>query len=268
MHLQSELSISLQKPITVLLPTSDIRQIGSLGRSGPLYLRLERALRAAVNEDRLAPGAALPSERTLCDTYDLSRVTVRKALDGLVRDGVLIRRRGSGTYVADAAPRPERVEKNFAVLSSFSEDMISRGRTPGSRWLGRSAGVVTPEEALALGLSPGSPVYRFRRVRLADGQPMALEISTVAGFALPSIEVVGASLYEALDTAGFRPVRALQRLRALTAGDERGRLLEIDAGDAGLMIERRAFLEDGRAVELTRSFYRGDAYDMVAELGV
>lgn len=219
-------------------------------------------------EDRLKAGAALPSERALCDAYDLSRVTVRKALDGLVGDGVLVRRRGSGTYVAEEAPRPERVEKNFAVLSSFSEDMTSRGRTPGSRWLSRSGGVVTPEEALALGLSPGSPVYRFRRVRLADGQPMALEITTIAGFALPSAEVVGASLYEALDAAGFRPVRALQRLRALKAGDERARLLEIDADDPGLMIERRAFLEDGRAVELTRSFYRGDAYDMVAELGL
>lgn len=225
-------------------------------------------MRAAVAENRLKAGAALPSERALCDAYDLSRVTVRKAVDGLVGDGVLVRRRGSGTYVAEEAPRPERVEKNFAVLSSFSEDMTSRGRTPGSRWLARSGGVVTPEEALALGLSPGSPVYRFRRVRLADGQPMALEITTIAGFALPSAEVVGASLYEALEAVGFRPVRALQRLRALKAGDERARLLEIDADDPGLMIERRAFLEDGRAVELTRSFYRGDAYDMVAELGL
>lgn len=250
------------------MPITDARAIGALGRTGPLYLRLERAVRTAVNDARLAPGAALPSERDLCDAYDLSRVTVRKALEGLVREGVLVRRRGSGTYVTEAAPRAERVEKNFALLSSFSEDMTSRGRTPGSRWLGRGSGVVSPEEAMALGLSPGSPVYRFRRVRLADGQPMALEISTVAGFALPSAEVVGASLYEALEAAGFRPVRALQRLRALTAGDERGRLLEIDAGDAGLMIERRAFLEDGRAVELTRSFYRGDAYDMVAELGI
>lgn len=233
-----------------------------------MYLRLQRALRAAVNDERLAPGCALPSERALCEAYDLSRVTVRKAFDGLVHEGVLVRRRGSGTYVADTAPRPERVEKNFAVLSSFSEDMTARGRIPGSRWLARTSGVVSPEEALALGLSPGSPVYRFRRVRLADNQPMALEASTIAGFALPSAGVVGASLYNALDAAGFRPVRALQRLRALAAGDEYGRLLEIDAGDAGLMIERRAFLEDGRAVELTRSFYRGDAYDMVAELGV
>ena len=83
-HLQSTLSILLQKPTIAPLPTPDIRQIGGMGRSGPLYLRLERAVRAAVNEDRLAPGAALPSERTLCDAYDLSRVTVRKALDGLV----------------------------------------------------------------------------------------------------------------------------------------------------------------------------------------
>ncbi|HOY76273.1 MAG TPA: GntR family transcriptional regulator [Hyphomonadaceae bacterium] len=253
-----------QRPPAPTIPASEL---GPLGRSGPLYVRLEQLLRSAVDEDRLQAGAALPSERDLCDAYGVSRVTVRKALDELARDGLLVRRRGSGTYVVDAPLRNERVEKNFSTLSSFSEDMISRGRTPGSRWLVRGAGKVSPQEALALSLSPGSSVYRFRRLRLADDAPMALELSIIAGFALPSVNAVGASLYDALSQGGFRPVRALQRLRAETAGAERAGLLEVDTEHAGLMIERRAFLADGRPVELTHSFYRGDAYDMVAELG-
>ena len=74
------------------------------------------------------------------------------------------------------------------------------------------------------------------------------------------------SLYEALERVGCRPRRALQRLRAITLDAEQSRLLSIPRGTAGLMIERRAFLDDGRAVEYTRSLYRGDAYDFVAEL--
>lgn len=95
---------------------------------------------------------------------------------------------------------------------------------------------------------------------------MALEFSTIAGFCLPGVGSVDDSLYTALERAGHRPARALQRLRAVPFGAEHARLLGVDAGAPGLLIERRAFLKDGRAVEFTRSYYRGDAYDFVAEL--
>jgi len=95
---------------------------------------------------------------------------------------------------------------------------------------------------------------------------MAVEYTTVAAFALPSPEAVGTSLYEALEATGHRPVRALQRLRAVLFTGEHADLLGVPAKDAGLLIERRGFLKDGRAVEVTQSYYRGDAYDFVAEL--
>lgn len=241
-------------------------KLGPLALSGPRYLRLERVLQAAIDDRTLAGGAALPSERDLSLAYGLSRVTVRRAIDELERSGSVTRRQGSGTYVVDRR-RTDRLEKNFAQLSSFSEDMAARGRVPGSRWLSRASGAVSPSEALALNLSPGSAVHRFRRLRLADGLAVALETSTVAGFALQRADSVGPSLYAALAEAGHTPVRALQRLRAEIAGSERASLLQIEASHAGLHIERRAFLDDGRPVEVTQSFYRGDIYDMVAELG-
>lgn len=240
-------------------------KLGALAQSGPRYLRLERVLQAAIDDRLLAGGAALPSERDLSLAYGLSRVTVRRAIDELEKTGSVTRRQGSGTYVVDRR-RTERVEKNFAQLSSFSEDMSARGRVPGSCWLSRGSGTVSPSEALALNLSPGSGVHRFRRLRLADGLAVALETSTVAGFALATAEAVGPSLYAALAQAGHGPVRALQRLRAEVTGDERAGLLQIEASHAGLHIERRAFLADGRPVEVTQSFYRGDIYDVVAEL--
>jgi len=240
--------------------------IGGLDQQSraPLYHQLRRALRDAIEDNRLVVDEALPAERDLATEFGVSRITVRKALDALVSEGMLTRRQGAGTFVA--ARDEGRVEKSFSTLSSFSEDMSSRGRKPESAWLSRSAGAVTPDEALTLGLSPGSLVYRFNRIRYADGEPMALEYSTIPGFCLPSEQAVEESLYEALDRYTARPARALQRLRAVLFTSEQAKLLGVSAGSPGLFIERRGFLRDGRPMEVTQSYYRGDAYDFVAEL--
>jgi GntR family transcriptional regulator len=237
-------------------------RIGPLEESNaaPLYRQLQRALREAIQHKVLTPEDALPPERDMAEDFQVSRITVRKALEGLVSEGLLTRRQGAGTFVAS------RVEKNFSKLTCFTEDMQSRGRTPHSEWIARMEGSVTPEEALTLGLSPSTPVYRFHRIRYADGSPMAVEYSTIAAFALPSPDVVETSLYEAMATAGFRPVRALQRLRAVLITTQHAALLGVKAKDAGLLVERRGFLKDGRTVEVTQSYYRGDTYDFVAEL--
>ena len=239
-----------------------VERVGRLneGDPAPLYQQLQRVLRSAIERQVLAPDEALPPERDLAVAYNVSRVTVRKALDGLVDARLLTRRQGAGTFVA------ARVEKNFATISSFTEDMLARGRAPSSEWLTRTEGTVTPEEAMALGLSPGSPVYRFTRIRYADGVSMALEQATVPASSLGSLDAVTDSLYAAL--GADRPVRVLQRLRAVLFTDEQAELLNIERNAPGLEIERRGYTQDGRTVEFTRSWYRGDAYDFVAELSV
>ena len=226
----------------------------------PLYQQLQRRLRDAIENRILGPDDALPPERDLAEELAVSRITVRKAIDGLVEEGLLVRRQGSGTFVSN------RVEKNFSKLTSFSEDMRARGRKPRSVWLNRAAGTVTPEESLPLRSSPGTPVYRFNRIRYADEVPMALEYATVLASCLPSIDAVEASLYEALERTGNRPVRALQRLRAVLLTAEQAKLLKAQENDAGLLVERLGFLKDGRAAEFSQSYYRGDTYDFVAEL--
>lgn len=226
----------------------------------PLYQQLQRKLRLAIENRVLGADDALPPERDLAEELNVSRITVRKAIDGLVDEGLLIRKQGSGTFVTN------RVEKNFAKLTSFSEDMRARGRKPRSVWLDRAAGTVTPGESLTLRSSPGTPVYRFSRIRYADDAPMAIEYATVLADCLPSVEAVETSLYEALERTGNRPVRALQRLRAVLLTAEQAQLLKAQEKDAGLLVERVGFLKDGRAVEFSQSFYRGDIYDFVAEL--
>jgi len=247
---------------TAAAPNLVERLLPALDATGsqPLYQQLQRALRDAIDSGFLAADDALPSERQLAVDLGVSRITVRKAIDGLAEEGLLVSRQGSGNFVS------ARIDKNFAKLTSFSEDMRSRGRTPRSEWLKRTVGTVTPEEALKLALSPGSTVYRYHRLRFADNAPMAIEYATVVASALPSLDTVEDSLYDALEASGHRPVRALQRLRALLLNDEQAALLQAQPGDAGLLVERLGYQRDGRAVELAQSIYRGDTYDFIAEL--
>jgi len=230
------------------------------GSPQPLYQQLQKALREAIEKRLIGVDEALPAERQLAEDLQVSRITVRKAIEGLVEEGLLVSRQGAGNFVSP------RVEKNFAKLTSFSEDMRARGRVPSSEWIRKAQGTVTPEEAMTLRLSPGTPVFRFHRLRYADNAPMSVEFATVVASCLPSLESVQDSLYEALEASGNRPVRALQRLRALLLRAEQARLLEAREGDAGLLVERVGFLPDGRAVEFCQSYYRGDTYDFVAEL--
>ena len=226
----------------------------------PLYQQLQRALRGAIENGIIGPDDALPPERDLAETLGVSRITVRKAIDELVEDGLLIRKQGSGTFVSN------RVEKNFAKLTSFSEDMRARGREPRSVWMNRAEGTVTPEESLTLRSSPGTPVFRFSRIRYADDAPMAIEYATVIASCLTSLGEVENSLYEALERTGNRPVRALQRLRAVLLTADQAKLLKAREGEAGLLVARVGYLKDGRAVEYSQSYYRGEIYDFVAEL--
>jgi len=238
------------------------RAVGPLTESSnlPLYQQLQRALRDAIDRRILDASDALPAERDLAAEFGVSRITVRKAIDGLVSEGLLTRRQGSGTFVRG------RVEKNFSLLTSFSEDMRARGLNPRSEWLKRARGTVTPEEALTLRSSPGTPVYRFNRLRFGDDAPMSVEYATIVASCLPSPDAVKTSLYQALEQTGNRPVRALQRVRAVLLTREQAELLRAKQGDAGLLVERLGFLQDGRAIEFSQSYYRGDTYDVVAEL--
>jgi GntR family transcriptional regulator len=115
-------------------------------------------------------------------------------------------------------------------------------------------------------VSPGTPVFRFHRIRYADDATMALERATVLADTLPAIDAVESSLYEALEHSGHRPVRALQRLRAVLFDAEQAELLAARESDPGLLVERIGFDREGRAIEFSQSWYRGDTYDFVAEL--
>ena len=236
-----------------------------LPQGGPLYLQLQRWLGDAIASGALKPGDALPSERDLALKVAVSRVTVRKAVQQLVREGVLVQRHGSGTFVA---PQAHRVEQSLSQLTSFAEDMARRGMSVHSAWLDRGVYDPSPEETMILGLPSGERVTRVARLRISGHTPLAIERAALSAAIVPDPYEIGASLYAHLDRTGNRPVRAIQRIRAANLGESDARLLEVPVGAAGLNIERISYLSSGKVIEFTRSIYRGDTYDFLAELRI
>ncbi len=228
--------------------------------TSPLYLQLARKLGEAVRNGRYQAHEALPSERALSELLGVSRVTARKAIDQLVGQGLIVRKRGSGNYIAP------HLEAPLSRLTSFSEELHRRGYKPGSRWLDRSITAAAPDEQLSLGLSPQMQVARMERLRLADDVVMAYECSVLPQSVLPHPEEVEGSLYEHLTRIGKAPMRALQHIRAINAPSRLANQLGIPTGQAVLFITRIGYLESGQAVEHTVSYCHSDYYDFVAEM--
>ncbi|MBF9044086.1 UTRA domain-containing protein [Rhodobacterales bacterium HKCCE4037] len=224
------------------------------------YLQLADALLAQIEAGDFAPGTALPPERTLAEMHGVSRVTVRSAIEQLSDRGLVEQRRGAGTFVT------RRVSQPLSVLTSFSEDLAARGMTGQSKVIASGVGRAAPEEVIALGLGPNAPVTRITRLRSAEGQPLAIEATTVLTEALESPDLISDSLYKTMDARGMRPVRAVQRLTAVAIDSTMANLLEVTPGAPGLLITRIGYTASDRAVEFTRSTFRGDRWDFVTEL--
>jgi GntR family transcriptional regulator len=226
---------------------------------GALYLRLAAALSDAIDAGLLADGAPMPSERSLTEALGLSRVTVRAALERLVERGLVLRRQGARSVVRNRLVKtPE--------LASFTEEMQARGRVASNLWIDRSLAPADLFESMALGLEPGALVARLTRVRLADGLAVAIEDAAVPASILPDPEAVEASLYALLRARGYVSHHGFQRVRAVLATEADAERLGLPPGAPILAFERRTFLADGRALEVTRTRYSGAAYEFVMQL--
>jgi len=193
----------------------------------------------------------------------VSRVTVRKAVAQLVEDGQLEQRRGAGTFVR--VPRA-RQDNSRSALVSFTDYMRQRGKIPTSRILSAGLYAPMPDEQQALGIMTLARVARIERLRSADGVPMALEYSSWPADILPDPQTVQGSLYDHVRALGHVPTHAVQRVSAANLKVSEAQLLNMQAGQAVLRIDRTGYLASGRPVEFTRGLYRSDIYDFIAEL--
>jgi GntR family transcriptional regulator len=213
---------------------------------------------------QLGVGEAIPSERRLSTELGVSRLTLRAALDELVREGYLVRRHGSGTFVSE----PKIAQQ--LTLTSFSEDMRRRGMVPDSRTISLENVHAGPQVARALNISPAERVFQIRRLRLADDEPMALEtlhvpVSLVPGLTAAQIE--HASWYELVEERyNIVIASGLQTIEPTVTNDEESQLLGVPLHSPAFLFERTSQTRDGRIVEFVRSIYRGDRYRLVTEL--
>lgn len=235
-------------------------QISAQAGSTSKYENLSNAIMAAVASEILSPGATLPGERKMAELLGISRVTVRNAIDKLVAEGHLVRRHGARTSVSG------RVRKQISNLAGFSEDIRSRGMTPGTRLLSAKIDRPTELERAKLDLESGEEIVRLDRVRLGDGRPIAIEHAIVPQAVVKSPDAIGPSLYATLDALGVAPQRGVQRITAKTMNADEAALLEAEVGAPALVIERSCQTAAGRAIEYTVTCYNAEVFDFTSEL--
>lgn len=214
--------------------------------------------------ETLAIGQAIPSERLLSQELAVSRLTVRAAIDQLVRDGRLTRRHGAGTFVTE----PKIAQP--LTLTSFTEDMRRRGMVPGSRTIDLSVTSAGARLARRLQVSPEERIVRVTRLRLADGEPMALEVLHVPEAIVPGLskaDLENHSFYALLEERyGIVIASGTQTIEPTVTSEEESAHLDVPVHSPAFLFERTTVAESGRTVEYVRSIYRGDRYRLVTEL--
>lgn len=228
----------------------------------PKYYAVKRHLLDII--DTLTPGSPVPTERLLMAQLGTSRTTVRQALAELVGEGRLVRRQGSGTYVAEPKVSwPLR-------MTSFTEQATATGHSASTELMDAQRVRASDEIAVRLGLRGGAQVHRIERLRLVDDTPMALETSYLSAARFPGLARQlrrTDSLYRVLrDEYGVVPVTAEETIETASATPREAGLLDTEVGAPILMLSRHSFAADGTPVEWVQSWYRGDRYRFVTRL--
>ncbi len=236
----------------------------SLVGARPLHDQVREAIESQIRSGDLPAGSRLQSERDLAELLGVSRVTVRRALDELERQGLVRAAPGSGRYV-EGLP----LEEPQNALLSFTELGASRGLGASARVLSCRVRAATLEEAERMGIAPGADVFELERLRMLDGLAVALDenrIPLAVAPTLPERDFGVDSLYDALEEAGAGVVRADYTTEAVSASAPQARQLGVQPGEPLLLARTTAFDAAGRLVELSRTFYRGDRYRFHASL--
>jgi len=221
----------------------------------PLYHQVAQTLQAAIDDGRLTPGELLENEISLATRLGISRPTARQALRELVDKGQLVRKRGAGTHVAPATIRRP------VDLTSLYDDLSKSGKSPTTVVLEHEVVPASSEVAVALGIPEGTDVLRMRRLRRADGEPIAVLTNFLPMTIAPTrAELEADGLYDCLRAHGVKPQVARQRIGARAATAAEARMLDEGPRAALLTMERTAFDESGEAVEFGQHIYRASRY--------
>ncbi|WP_251946928.1 GntR family transcriptional regulator [Levilactobacillus brevis] len=231
--------------------------------SSPIYIQIHNDIKRAIEAGKWAVGDRIPSERELSRNFDVSRMTLRQAIQTLVDEGILERQVGSGTYVAN-----QKVQEKMSGVTSFTDLMLTQGKQPTSKTI--SYHVMNPSlsEAEKLKLSEDDQVLRMERIRYGDDVPICFEVATVPEKLVDGLskKEVTSSLYRALeDKKQLSPGKAQQTVSAMSASERIAEYLSIKRGDAILRLRQVTYLQDGTPFEYVRTQYVGERFEFYLE---
>lgn len=225
----------------------------------PRYYQLKEILLERVRRGEWKPGDLIPSERELSETYNISRMTARQAITDLVNEGVFYREQGRGTFVTQ-----NKITQQLLNLTGFTEDIRARGQRPSTKVLTASLSPADDVAAERLRINPGDMVFVLRRLRLADDEPLAIEVSMLnfkGCERLAEEDLEHNSLYRLLETQyGIPLMEADQEIEAGLIGDEEAKILKVPTGGAALFTRRTTYTDRNRPIEYAKSVYRGNKY--------
>ncbi|GGM30521.1 phosphonate metabolism transcriptional regulator PhnF [Paraliobacillus quinghaiensis] len=230
----------------------------------PIYHQLEEHIKQLIESGDLKPGDMIPSEREYADKYQVSRMTIRQAIVNLVNERYLYRVKGKGTFVMD-----QKLEQSLHGLTSFSEDMKSRGMKASSKLISFEIIPADPKLADQLGIQEHGPVYEIKRIRLAEEVPMALERTYISANKVKGLteEIVQYSLYEYIEEKlNLKIAKGTQVIEAAIVNSEEVEYLQVPEQSPIMLIQRNTSLEDGTIFEVVKSSYRADRYKFMIDL--
>lgn len=231
----------------------------------PLYVQLKKIIKADIMDGTYAYGERIPAEIEFQNQYQVSRITVRRAISDLEKDGYVLRARGKGTKVI----YQKSIEENLGKIRSFTEEMKQRKKIPGTRSMKISYECAPPEVAEAFGIKEGEPVLCLRRVRSADGEPIVYFVTYFpSSLSMPMAEErYQGSMYELFEELGIhKPTRVIENFKSVNATNEIAEKLSIKEMEALLVRTRISYNYRQEVIEYTNSYYRGDRYSYVMEL--
>lgn len=231
----------------------------------PRYHQLKEILRERIRSGEWKPGDLIPSERELSETYRISRMTARQAITDLVNEGVFYREQGRGTFVTR-----NKITQQLLRLTGFTEDISARGQHPSTKVLSAEMSPADEFTAERLRIAPGTLIFCLQRLRLADGEPLAIEFSQLNFKGCERLleeDLEQQSLYRLLESKyGLPLMEAEQELEAGLAGNEEAALLKISPGSSVLFTRRTTYTDRNQPIEYAKSVYCGNKYTFFTHL--
>jgi GntR family transcriptional regulator, N-acetylglucosamine utilization regulator len=235
--------------------------MSAIYRNSPLprYFQLKEILRERIRSGEWKPGELIPSERELSEKYGISRMTARQAITDLVNEGIFYREQGKGTFVSQ-----RKITQQLIHLTGFTEDIRARGQRPGTKVLSAMMHPADEESAEKLRINQGTPIFRLQRLRLADDEPLAIELSQISFKGCEKLleeDLEHNSLYRLLEAKyGISLMEADQELEAGLTGSEEAQLLKISIARPVLFTRRVTYTDRNQPIEYAKAVYCGNKY--------